>query len=93
MSVDTTFGIHSKNETFYIGDKPITMDGDDVAVGNSSYKDTPGLWELLTMAKPDNAIYDSNDLEAYADKLERTNAIAPPGNPNKPQSSRSEKYN
>ena len=92
-SVDTTFGIHSENGTFYIGDKPITIDGDDVTVGNTSYKGTPGLWELLTMAKPDNAIYDSTDLDAYAEILERSNAIAQPGNPNKPKSSRSEKYN
>jgi hypothetical protein len=91
-SVDTTFGIHSKNGKFFIGDEPITIEGDDVTVGSTSYKGTPGLWELLTMAKPNDSIYDSDDLEAYADILERTNAIAQPGNPNKPKSSRSEKY-
>ena len=91
-SVDTTFGVHSKDGKFYIGDELITIDGDDVTVGNTSYKGTPGLWELLTMAKPNNSIYDSDDLEAYAEILKRSNAIAQPGNPNKPKSSRSEKY-
>ena len=92
-SVDTTFGIYSNNGAFYVGDKPITIEGDDVTVGTTTYKGTPGLWELLTMAKPDGSIFDSNDLEAYAEILDRTNAMSHPDNPNKPKSSRSEKYN
>ena len=92
-SADTTFGIYSKNGSFYIGDRPITIEGDDITVGNTSYKGTPGLWELLTMAKPDSSIYDSTDLEDYADILNKTNAMRHPGNPNKPKSSRSQKYN
>jgi hypothetical protein len=92
-SVDTTFGIHSKNGIFYIGEKPIEIEGDNVLIDRTYYKGTPGLWELLTMAKPNNTIYDSNDLEAYADILARTNAMSHSSNPNKPKSSRSEKYN
>jgi hypothetical protein len=92
-SVDTTFGIHSKNGIFYVGDKPIEIEGDNVLIDRTNYKGTPGLWELLTMAKPNNTIYDSNDLEAYAEILARTNAMSHPSNPNKPKSSRSEKYN
>jgi len=92
-SVDTTFGIYAKNGTFYIGDKPITIEGDDITVDNTSYKGTMGLWELLTMAKPNNSIYDSDDLETYAEILDRTNAIRLSSNPNKPKSSKSEKYN
>ena len=80
-SVDTTFGIHSENGSFYIGDRPITIEGDDVTVGNTSYKGTPGLWELLMMAKPDSSIYDSTDLEKYADILNKTNATSQTCNP------------
>ena len=91
-SVDTTFGINSKNGDFYIGYEQITIEGDDVVIDRTVYKGTPGLWELITMAKPNNSIYDSNDLETYAEILERTNAMSQPSNPKKPKSSKSEKY-
>ena len=90
--VDKIFGIYSKDGDFYIGDQPITIQGDDVTVGDKTYPRTPGLWELITMAKPDNTIFDSEDIENYAEILQKTNAISQPLNPNKPKSSRSEKY-
>ena len=96
-AVDTTFGIYSKDGQFYIGTSPITIQGNDVTVGEgetskTTYTGTPGLWELLTMDKPNNSIYDSNDLENYADILDETNAMRNPANPNKLRSSRSDKY-
>ena len=90
--VDTTFGIKSKDGQFYIGDTPISIEGDDITVGNKIYQGTPGLWELLTMAKPDNSIFDANDYEEYAEILDKTNAMRQQNNPNKPKSSRSLKY-
>ncbi|EDO33833.1 predicted protein, partial [Nematostella vectensis] len=75
---------------FYIGNSPITIRGDDVTVGDKTYKGTPGLWELLTMAKPNNSIYNDTDIESYARILDETNAIRSTTNPNKPKSSRSE---
>src|SRR6218665_2714188 len=51
-TVDTTFGINSKNGVFYIGNSPISIQSNDVTVGDKTYAGTPGLWELLTMAKP-----------------------------------------
>ena len=86
-TVDTTFGIKSKNGQFYIGDTPISIQGDDVTVGNKTYRGTPGLWELLTMKQPDAAIYDDNDKTDYAEILYATNAIAQPKNPNRPRGS------
>ena len=91
-SVDTTFGINSKDGVFYIGDKPITIDGDNVTVGDTTYAGTPGLWELLTMAEPNASIYEFDDLEKYAEILQKTNAISHPGKPSKPKSSKSKKY-
>src|SRR5688572_25452477 len=35
--VDTTFGIRSKDGQFYIGDTPISIEGDAVKVGNKTY--------------------------------------------------------
>ena len=90
--VDTTFGIKSKAGQFYIGDTSISIQGDDVTVGTKTYQGTPGLWELLTMAKPDNSIFDANDYEEYAEILDETNAMRQQNNPNKPKTSRSLKY-
>src|SRR6218665_1638257 len=90
--VDTTFGINSKNGVFYIGDSPISIHNNDVTVEDKIYEGTPGLWELLTMAKPNKTIYDGNDLEEYAEILHVTNAMRQPNNPSKPKSSKSLKY-
>jgi hypothetical protein len=91
-STDTTFGIYSKNGQFYIGDSPIKIEGDDITIKDVTYKGTLGLWELLTMAKPDKTIYDANDLKDLSKILNVTNAISRADNPNKPKSSRSDKY-
>ena len=91
-STDTTFGISSKEGVFYIGDTPITIEGDDITVADKTYTGTPGLWELLTMAKPNESIYSSSDLDDYAEILHETNAMRQSGNPSKPRSSRSGKY-
>ena len=91
-STDTTFEINAKDGVFYIGNNPIKIQGDDVTVGEKTYVGTPGLWELLTMAKPNKTIYDVNDIENYAKILNETNAIRQSNNPNKPKSSRSDKY-
>ena len=91
-AVDTTFGIYSKDGQFYIGTSPITIQDNDVTVEDKSYKGTPGLWELLTMANPDKSMYGRDDLENYAQILYETDAMRQPTNPNKPKSSRSTKY-
>src|SRR5688572_11280545 len=74
-SVDTTFGIYSKDGVFYIGKEPITIQGDNITVKDKTYAGTPGLWELITMAKPNESIYDGKDLNDYAEILDATNAI------------------
>lgn len=91
-STDTTFGLNSKDGVFRIGDTPVSIQNDDITVGEKTYAGTPGLWELLTMAKPNDSIYDGNDLSDYAEILDFTNAMRQPNNPSKPKSSKSEKY-
>src|SRR5205809_4645995 len=91
-STDTTFGISSKEGVFYIGDTPITIEGDDITVADKTYTGTPGLWELLTMVDPNETIYNRSDYDDYAEILHKTNAIAQKNNPNKPRSSRAPKY-
>src|SRR5688572_2387207 len=91
-STDTTFGIRSEDRIFYIGDTPITIQDDNITVAGKTYDGTPGLWELITMAKPTKSIYEDNDLKDYAEILVATNAMRHENNPNKPKSSRSEKW-
>lgn len=92
-NTDTIFGIHSKKDgNFYIGTEPITIEGDNITVKGKNYTGTPGLWELITMARPNDSIYDQDDLDNYYEILDDTNAIRNESNPNKPKSSRSEKY-
>src|SRR6218665_2455122 len=88
-TVDTTVGINSKSGVFYIGDSPISIHNNDVTVGDKTYAGTPGLWELLTMANPNETIYDSDDLEEYAEILHATNAMKQAKYPSKPKSSKS----
>src|SRR5688572_23054776 len=44
------------------------------------------------MTKPNESIYNGNDLNDYAEILVATNAMRQQNNPNKPKSSRSEKW-
>jgi len=88
-----TFGIHSKDGVFYIKVSPISIQGDDVTVGDRTYEGTHGLWELLTLSNPDESTYDNNDLEEYAEILVTTKAMEQSNNPSKPKSNRSRKYN
>src|ERR1043165_435194 len=46
-STDTTFGIRSKEGVFYIGDTPITIEGDDITVADKTYTGTPVPWEFI----------------------------------------------
>src|SRR5688572_25085072 len=81
-STDTTFGIRSKDGIFYIGDAPITIQGDNITVMEKTYDGTPGLWDLLTMKKPNDTIYNGNDLNDYAEILHTTNAMRSKETPN-----------
>src|SRR5688572_30051493 len=89
---DTTFGLRAQDGGFYIGTEPVTPSGDNITVKGKTYVGTPGLWELITMAKPNKSIYDDNYLNDYAEILVETNAMRQLNKPNKPKSSRSEKY-
>src|SRR6218665_2661689 len=69
-----------------------SIEGDDITVGDKTYKGTPGLWKLLTMARPNESIYDSTDNADYAEILNVTKAMSMPSNPKKPNASGGWKY-
>src|SRR5688572_13595311 len=90
---DTAFGIHSKDGVLHIGNSPISVEGDDITVGNKTFKGTPGLWELMTRKKPDKTKIKQNDRDDYDEILVSSGALYTEKNPNKPKSSKSSKYN
>src|SRR5688572_17959565 len=91
-STDKKFGIHSKDGIFYIGDTPITIQGDDITVKDKTYAGTPGLWELLTLEEPNDSIYKDKDHNDYEEIMWETNAMSQSKNPNKPKSSGGKKW-
>ena len=89
---DKTFGLHDEDGKFYIGDSEVTIDGDDIIIGDETFAGTPGLWELITSKNPNATIYTIGDHENYKDILLKTNAIINPST-GKVKSSSGEKYN
>ena len=87
--VDKIFGIYNKDNRFFIGDKPIEFDHDDIIIDQSRFKGTLGLWELIVSKDP--IIFDDEDYHDYVRLLTKTNAMKQP-NSNKPKSSKSKKY-
>src|SRR5688572_21165742 len=72
---DKTFGIYSEDGDFFIGNSLIKFDGDDMMVGNKTYKGTPGLWEFMTMKEPNESMLDGNDLDEYKEILISSGAL------------------
>lgn len=94
---DNKFGLYwnKHKKSFMIGDKITVIDNDDLIVNNKKYNGTLGLWRLITYPdKPDNNLYDQNDLNTYSKILWETNSIFKNNDPNtkKPKSSKGDKY-
>ena len=77
--IDTTFGIRSEDNGYYIGGAPITVHDNAVTVAGKTYAATSGLLELLTRNNPDETKYDSNNLKDYKEILIATDALREPG--------------
>ena len=94
QEVDKTFGIYNKDGKFYIGNSPIEIADDNITIKGKEYQGTPGLWELLVMREPDDAIYTDEDKSNYAEILHNTSAMKHGNDPKskKPKSSRGHKY-
>ena len=89
---DRKFGIRAKNKKIYIGNKPIVIKGNNIAVGDEEYNGTPGFWKLVMLNKPIG--YTDEDVENYGRLMIKTNAIHrnyDPTNPY-PRASSSDKW-
>lgn len=73
--IDNTFGPRFEGNVLMIGDQPLKFNDDgSVVTANTTYKPTPGLYELIFKRLPNEDIYDQNDLDMYKDLLLKTNA-------------------
>ena len=90
--IDRTFGIHKKDGKYHIGNKPITIKGNNIIIEDKEYKGTKGLWELIIFDEPDN--YTEDDYLNYINLLVQTNTIHRGNNPDNthPKASKSDKW-
>jgi len=68
---DHTYGLRYDNMAYKIGNKIVEIKMNDIIIGDTPYKGTQGLWELITLKKPKE--YTQNDLDTYKAILLQTN--------------------
>ena len=61
---DTTFGIRKERSLYYIGNKQVTIDDNNIMV-DEKFVGTPGIWELLMSKKPNDNYYTYKDYDNY----------------------------
>ena len=72
---DEVFGMHDDEEGLSIGDTRIHLNDNNIIVGEREYEGTSGLWELITMKKPQEQVYTDEDYDNYAEIMINTNAL------------------
>ena len=93
-NIDLTFGLYGKNGGFYIGNKPVIIEDNNIKADNIIFEGTPGFWELVTSINPNPDNFTEEDLDKYQRLVILTNTAFQNNNPNnnKPKSSRSPKW-
>ena len=82
---DNVTGLYTNEGKFFLGDKEVNFNGDNIIIDGVEYKGTPGLWQLITSKKPLDGSYNPNDFKVYSDIMQRTNAIRSEKNPSRPK--------
>lgn len=82
---DNVTGLYTNGGKFFLGDKEVNFDGDNIIIDGDEYKGTPGLWQLITSKTPLDGSYNQNDRDVYSDIMQRTNAIRSEKNPSRPK--------
>ena len=77
-NLDKYFGIQKKGDHYVMGEKTITLDDkSNITVEKgSTFKASPGLWELIMLNKPTH--FTEDDFEKYQDLVEETQVIFNP---------------
>ena len=94
---DEIFGIYKVKSRYYIGNKRVTFEDDDIIIKETGRKfsGTPGLWGLITSKDPDKDLIDwtKNDRDNYDKLMLITNALHKGYNQRKgPRSNRGDKW-
>lgn len=71
-SRDVTYGLTTSGNDIMMGAMPVRIHNNEIDVGDAVFTGTSGLFELLTKKEPMG--YTEEDLSAYADILNLTNA-------------------
>ncbi len=92
IKTDTTFGLHTDGEDFFLGNQVVSFRDNNISVVHKTYEGTPGFWDLLTSPIPLN--YSEDDLAKYEDILLTTETIFQKNDANtgRVKSSKSDKY-
>lgn len=73
--IDHTYGPRFEGDVLMVGGKPLRFHDDgSIIIADTTYKPTPGLYDLLFKRLPNDEIYNNEDLKAYKDILVKTNA-------------------
>ena len=72
--LDSVFGIRREDDSFMIGDLPISVDDEsNVVIRGETFRGTKGLWELLTKKRVNESLITKADLNTYKRILILTN--------------------
>ena len=71
----TKAGLYSEDDNLKIGYRPVKIENDDIIIGDTPFKGTVGLWELITSKDiPDKTEYSAEDLAGYITIMHITKA-------------------
>src|SRR5436190_21695020 len=71
MTLITLMALGYDNMAYKIGNKVVEINNNDIIIGDTPYKGTQGLWELITLKEPKE--YTQDDLDTYKNILLQTN--------------------
>ena len=81
IQLDNYYGIEKVDDGYIMGDKKIQIDeSSNIYVDGVKYNGTDGLWSLIMLKKPDEKMYNFEDLTSYTDLIEQTNVKNHPRN-------------
>jgi len=73
--LDTRYGTRKDGDSFKIGDSIVLVDTDsNITIRGKEFRETTGLWELLTRKRVDRRKITTDDLKNYKKILELTHA-------------------
>ena len=71
--ITDSLGINSDGKNFYIGNKKVYVDNNDIFLDGKQYEGTKGLWNLLAKKQPKD--FTEQDVLNYEELLLKTNSL------------------